>query len=451
MFPLRRFLGGSDHSGVFLTEFQARNLANAALKLVPAIPALEAQLSHWTAAAALSHPHVIRVFKAGRCRLGDLQFIFVVMEYADQTLSQILPQRALTPDEVRDMLIPILSGLAFLHRERLVQGRLRPSNILVVGDQLKLASDTIRPAGDSSAGGVRSSVYDPPEASDGGFSAAGDTWSLGVTVVEALTQHPPAWPVNKGFDTASLPTSLPPMLVGIVRQCLNRDPADRPSAADLEGQLKSVPQAPIVSVPESTAPVPQPLLSLPEPLVRPIPGKIGLREKSPKQRLFVAIAGVLVVLLAVWTGLRSSHTSQSPETSRSVPPEVSAPSSSAPSADSKSVPSRSITRPPDQPARSPANDPPSVLHEEIPDVPRSARNTIRGHIKVAVRVTVDRSGSVIHAAVENPGSSKYFARLATEAARKWKFVSSDDQDSRKWQLRFEFARGGATARAAASR
>jgi len=451
MFPLRRFLGGSDHSGVFLTEFQARNLPNAALKLVPAIPALEAQLSHWTAAAALSHPHLIRVFKAGRCRLGDLQFIFVVMEYADQALSQILPQRALTPDEVRDMLIPILSGLAFLHRERLVQGRLRPSNILVVGDQLKLASDTIRPAGESSAGSVRSSVYDPPEASDGGFSAAGDTWSLGVTVVEALTQHPPAWPVNKGFDTASLPASLPPMLVGIVRQCLNRDPADRPSAADLEGRLKSVPQAPVVSVPESTVPVPQPLLSLPEPLVRELPGKIAPREKWPKQRLFVAIAGVLVVLLAVWTGLRSSHTSQSPETSRSVPAEVSASSSSAPSADFKSVPSRSITRPPDQPARSPANDPPSVLHEEIPDVPRSARNTIHGHIKVAVRVTVDRSGNVIHAAVESPISSKYFARLATEAARKWKFVSSADQDSRKWQLRFEFTRGGATGRAAALR
>jgi len=29
VFPLRRFLGGSDHSGVFLTESKARNLPNA--------------------------------------------------------------------------------------------------------------------------------------------------------------------------------------------------------------------------------------------------------------------------------------------------------------------------------------------------------------------------------------------------------------------------------------
>src|SRR5882724_2907048 len=95
VFPLRRFLGGSDHSGVFLTESKARDLPNAALKLVPAIPAFaEAQLAHWTAAAALSHPHLIRLLEAGRCELGGLQFLFVVMEYAEQTLSQIVSQRA---------------------------------------------------------------------------------------------------------------------------------------------------------------------------------------------------------------------------------------------------------------------------------------------------------------------------------------------------------------------
>ena len=33
VFPLRRFLGGSDHSGVFLTGYLAQGLPNAALKL----------------------------------------------------------------------------------------------------------------------------------------------------------------------------------------------------------------------------------------------------------------------------------------------------------------------------------------------------------------------------------------------------------------------------------
>jgi len=55
-FPLRRYLGSSDHSGVFLTEYAAQNLSHAALKLVPAIPTLaESQLAHWSAAAGVAH------------------------------------------------------------------------------------------------------------------------------------------------------------------------------------------------------------------------------------------------------------------------------------------------------------------------------------------------------------------------------------------------------------
>jgi TonB family protein len=89
-----------------------------------------------------------------------------------------------------------------------------------------------------------------------------------------------------------------------------------------------------------------------------------------------------------------------------------------------------------------------VLHEEIPDIPRHARGTIHGHIKIAVRVTVDSSGNVVDEALENPGPSRYFARLATTAARKWKFAPADNQQSRRWLLRFEFTRDGATGYAA---
>jgi TonB family protein len=94
---------------------------------------------------------------------------------------------------------------------------------------------------------------------------------------------------------------------------------------------------------------------------------------------------------------------------------------------------------------------PSVLHQEIPDVPRSARESIHGHIQVTIRVTVDRSGKVVDETLEDPGSSKYFARLAAEAARKWRFAPADNQDSREWLLRFEFTRDGTTGGAATPR
>jgi TonB family protein len=92
-----------------------------------------------------------------------------------------------------------------------------------------------------------------------------------------------------------------------------------------------------------------------------------------------------------------------------------------------------------------------VLHEEIPDVPSHARATIRGHIKIAVRVTVDRSGNVVSEVLENRGPSYYFARLASEAARKWKFAPADDQAVRKCLLRFDFSRDGVTGHAVAPR
>jgi TonB family protein len=94
-----------------------------------------------------------------------------------------------------------------------------------------------------------------------------------------------------------------------------------------------------------------------------------------------------------------------------------------------------------------ANQSSSVVHEEIPKVSRSARDTIHGHVKVAVRVTVDRSGNVVGQTLENPGPSKYFARLASEAARQWKFAADDSQKSRQWVVHFEFARDGTTGRA----
>jgi hypothetical protein len=66
-------------------------------------------------------------------------------------------------------------------------------------------------------------------------------------------------------------------------------------------------------------------------------------------------------------------------------------------------------------------------------------------------VTVDRSGNVVGDTLEIPGPSKYFAKLATAAAKKWKFAPADNQDSRVWLLWFEFTRGGTSGHAATPR
>jgi serine/threonine protein kinase len=239
VFPLRRFLGTSRHGVVFLTEYQS---SDATIKLVPVDASrADAQVAQWEAAASISHPHLVRVFEVGRCQLGGRGFAFVVMEYAEQTLAQILARRALTAEEARELLPPALNALACLHGNHLVHGQLKPSNILAVNDQLKLSSDTIRPAGHAESGVVRTSLYDPPELREGTISAAGDMWALGMALVEALTQRTWAGSRGQGETTTSLLSSLPSPFAETARRCLSRAPADRPTAAELEAQYRPAP------------------------------------------------------------------------------------------------------------------------------------------------------------------------------------------------------------------
>ena len=120
----------------------------------------------------------------GRWRPGRREFVFVVMEYAEQALDQILIRRALGPDEVREILPATLDALAYLHRNQRVHSHLKPSNLLAIGDQLKLASDNIRPIGRATDGIVRISWYDPPELNERGATPA--MWAANCSAANAV-------------------------------------------------------------------------------------------------------------------------------------------------------------------------------------------------------------------------------------------------------------------------
>jgi hypothetical protein len=102
---------------------------------------------------------------------------------------------------------------------------------------------------------------------------------------------------------------------------------------------------------------------------------------------------------------------------------------------------------PRQPSRSDLATSPSALHAVIPEVSEGARRTIIGHIKVWVRVIVDRDGSVYAATADRTGPSKYFQRLSIEAAKKWMFPPINIQSRRLMQIRFDFSRDETTGRA----
>ncbi|MGH9719172.1 MAG: protein kinase domain-containing protein, partial [Bryobacteraceae bacterium] len=184
-FELQQHLGSCRHTAVFLTTYQARR---AAIKLVDtgSVDA-ELQLARWELVAALSHPHLIRFYQMGRCQLGDRGLIYIVMEYAQENLSQVLRERPLTPAEAREMIEPALDALAYLHDKGFVHGHVKPANIMAVDEQLKISSDVLLRSGENVAPSWAPSAYDAPEISRGEISPAADVWSLSATLVEALT------------------------------------------------------------------------------------------------------------------------------------------------------------------------------------------------------------------------------------------------------------------------
>jgi TonB family protein len=78
----------------------------------------------------------------------------------------------------------------------------------------------------------------------------------------------------------------------------------------------------------------------------------------------------------------------------------------------------------------------------MPDVLPGARESIRGQVNVSVRVSVDASGNVSNATLDSAGPSKYFAKVALQAAQQWKFKPTRNAGSSAWILQFQFTQAG---------
>jgi TonB family protein len=407
-FPLEQYLGGSDQAGVFLTRLQDKSNNKAAIKLLPAGPDADSRLADWRRAAGLSHPHLVRIFESGRCWLSGKELLYVVSEYGDENLAQVVPQRALTNEEADAMLRPAIAALAYLHDRGLVHGHIHPSNVMAVNDELKLSSDGIRATG-STPQKSEASAYDAPEVATGQPSLAADIWSLGAMLVEALSRRMPAGKV--GSDVG-----MQPPYAEIVRHCLVKNPASRWTARDIAGaiQLELPPRSADTQPNKKTDAVRSPSAENRPRLLMPVLALVAL------------IAAVLAIVLTV-------------RVFQHAPKPVPQSAPAQPAAESQA---------PAQPASPAANSSAEVLHQVLPDPSVSARNTIHGRIKVRVQVTVDRAGNVSNARFLSSGPSKYFSRLAMEAAQQWKFrpAAGDGQASpREWNLLFEFTRGGVQA------
>ena len=429
-FRLLQFLGGSDHSAVFLAEY-GQPAQKVALKFVDASPTTsQLQLSRWERAAKLSHRHLLAVLHSGRCQLGRSTMLYVVTELAQESLSQILPTRALTPPETEYMLRSVLEVLAYLHGQGLAHGRLKPGNIMAVNEELKVSGDAICRPGEKRFGQGQPSVYDPPEVTTSGLSPAGDVWSVGITLVEVLTQRASVGDGIRQEDLA-LPESLPPPFLEIVRQCLRLDPHRRWTVPDIAARLLPPPAPP---------------------------------KKRSFGRYVIAAAGVGVVVVSIIAGSKyANYGSQNPPTASTTPKQPAVTTNpdsrpvvppAAPRSETNAY-KQSDPRGAVEDKTSAASTPPAVrktvsgttrgavLEQVLPPVSSKARDTITGKVRVSVRATVDSSGKVANASLLSPGPSRYFAKLALDASRRWKFAPpqvNGESVASEWILHFQFGR-----------
>ena len=464
-FPLQAYLGGSDHSAVFLTAVEgvAGNVGRgdsnkAAIKLIDVaadVAGGEAQSSRWQAVRELNHPSLIRILDTGRCEVDGNHLLYVVMEYAEENLSQILPERALTAEETLVTLPPVLEVLQFVHDHGFVHGHIKPANILAIGNQVKLSSDTLSRTGETSrANGA--AAYGPPEAATGAASTAGDVWQLGMTLIEVLTQRLPVWD-REGRRAPVIPDNVPQPFRDIAGNCLQLDAGKRCTVREISERLKTghpeAGQRPEAGRRQTASDLRQ-NISAGAGLQRSAKNfnhtDTGLQKESAKWPIWVAMAAVVAIaFVLIARPKRSKPRSEQPSAEAQQDVETRTSQSSDRTGAAGGVASNTSDAANSEAGGNDAQL--GVVQRVMPQVSPSAQRTIQGKIKVRVRAGVDATGNVSSATFESAGPSKYFSRISMEAAREWKFVpaeAAEQSGSREWRIQFAFTRANTEASAA---
>ncbi|KAL6633411.1 hypothetical protein ACP70R_026082 [Stipagrostis hirtigluma subsp. patula] len=215
------------------------------------------------------HPAVVRCHGMYE-QAGELQ---ILLEYMDG--GSLEGHRIADEHFLAHVARQVLSGIAYLHRRRIVHRDIKPSNLLIdSGRRVKIAdfgvgrilNQTMDPC-NSSVGTI---AYMSPERintdlNDGAYDGyAGDIWSFGLSILEFyLGRFPLGENLGKQGDWAALMCAIcysdapqPPRTASqdfrdFIGLCLQKNPAKRPSATRLL-------QHPFVAGPQ-----PQPLAAPP--------------------------------------------------------------------------------------------------------------------------------------------------------------------------------------------
>lgn len=315
--------------------------------------AAEEQVALWSAAKELKHLNLSSPLSAGQLEHEGAHLVYLVARSADENLAGVLRERALTVEEVRDILTSLRRSLEHLHGRGWIHGHLAPEHIFAVGDAIEISTEYAGRTNTARPMHLADPKYTAPEAAGENTTNAADIWCLGATLFEALTQK--VFSVERQAELANLP----PPFNRVAERCLDPNPQTRCALREL-GDLIAGRRTPLAA---ETAPP----AALPKRESVPVLTRVRPEEEHPRSsKLWIyAVAAVLFVLLMLWAA-RPRHQYQA-VTAPVTPPHTNTAATKRPPAPSPSREVRPLTRAPQLPQVSPT--PSGAVAETRPTPP----------------------------------------------------------------------------------
>ncbi|HEX9887186.1 MAG TPA: serine/threonine-protein kinase [Longimicrobiales bacterium] len=211
-------------------------------------------------AASLSHPNVVPVYRFGRLE-GGAPFL-VMAHIKGRTLAdRIAAEGRLSEEDARRVIAEVASALSSAHRNGFVHRDVRPGNVLFDDESGRAMLSDFGIAGvldeESAESGRLTQTgqvlgnprYASPEQLAGHtVTAQADVYSLAVTAYETLTGEGPfdasgrrEWTTahlrEEPRDLRDLLPGVDPSLADLLKRCLAKEPAHRPTVDDVVKRL----------------------------------------------------------------------------------------------------------------------------------------------------------------------------------------------------------------------
>lgn len=205
--------------------------------------------------ASLSHHGVVSILDAGidNSSPQDPRPFLVIELVRGETIRTVITGADLSPRRIGEVIFEIAEALEYVHARGVIHRDITPSNIMLVdygttfsrprarltdfGIAIATAASA-RPGIDGVTAGT-AAYLSPEQAQNKPLTPASDIYSLGLVVLECFTGRLafPGTAIGSAMlrltEDPTVPSFVPPGWAGLIRSMTMRNPAERPTAAEV--------------------------------------------------------------------------------------------------------------------------------------------------------------------------------------------------------------------------